>query len=360
MEMQLSKILCLLLSITLSCNGGAQDKVKDKNQSQKSSTDILNINFLDKKYKQDYSIIIDESNLSDHPIYSFLNCKKEGYFTVHAIPIEDNVKYFWEESYPKKSKEYEEEKLFVKNKMSEDPHGYTFFVYWIPSKYINRKDNCTEESIVIDTNAVAKIYNYNTESKKWIFLKEFKSNTLPQYRDNKFFESEFPSFFSLNNVTNPYSNYLSILLYSYKKDGITSKTILSEKSKAIVESTISKYTLQEDFYKDSFFKRESKIIDNSISQENIKVWNLCNEKLDFSKVVPEESLESDWRFPYKSIKSLNKIYALYKDENYGDSFEGQTLPQQMALYMYFLPWKEREKIFEDIDKIKLKIQTEQN
>lgn len=93
----------------------------------------------------------------------------------------------------------------------------------------------------------------------------------------------------------------------------------------------------------SFFLRESKIIDNSISQQNIEVWKKCNEMLDFSNVLQEESLESDWRYPYKNIKSLDKIYELYKDTNYGDSFSGQTLHQQMALYMYFLPRKERKK-----------------
>lgn len=74
--------------------------------------------------------------------------------------------------------------------------------------------------------------------------------------------------------------------------------------------------------------------------------------LDFSNVLQEESLESDWRYQYKNIKSLDKIYELYKDTNYGDSFAGQTLHQQMALYMYFLPRKERKIIYEEIDNMK--------
>ncbi|KFC18405.1 hypothetical protein [Epilithonimonas lactis] len=350
MEIPLNKIFFLLLFLIISCHGDAQDK--SKSQPKKEQAEVTSYNFFNKKYLDDYHITIDESNLSDHPLFSFLDCKKEGYFTVHAVPTEDHTKYYWEESYPKNLKEFEAEKEYVKNTMSEDPYGYEFFAYWIPSKYISRKNNCTKESIVIDKDAVAKIFNYDKESKSWIFLKDVKSNILPPYRENNFFEDEFPSFFKLNNVENPYENFLSILLYSYKKDGITAENIVSNDSKAFIESHISNYMHKEDFYRDSFSKRESKIIDNTISAESMKIWNLCNSKLDFSNDASENDLESDWRYPYSQIKSLSIIYNLYTDSSYGDSFEGRTLPQQMALYMYFLPWKEREKVYKEIDALK--------
>lgn len=166
-------------------------------------------------------------------------------------------------------------------------------------------------------------------------------------------------FLEHNTAIEPYDNYLSLLLHSYIKEGVNAKNIVSTQSKATIESIISKYWHQPDFYKDSFFKRESKVINSTISTENMEVWKLCNEKLDFTEVAASNELESDWRYPYKNIKSLNIIYNLFSDSSYGDSFEGQTLPQQMALYMYFLPWKQRKAIYEEIDKLKTELKQKQ-
>ncbi|MGU3373829.1 hypothetical protein [Chryseobacterium sp. M5A1_1a] len=157
----------------------------------------------------------------------------------------------------------------------------------------------------------------------------------------------------------PYESYLSILLHSYIKEDINTRNIATRQSKATIESIISKYSHQPDFYKDSFFKREAKVIDHNISIENMKVWKLCNEKLDFSEVASPNELESDWRYPYKKIKSLSVIYNLYSESSYGDSFEGQTLPQQMALYMYFLPWKQRKAVYDEIDQLKTELKQNQ-
>ena len=167
--------------------------------------------------------------------------------------------------------------------------------------------------------------------------------------------------FKLHNISiSAYEKYLSILLYAYIKNGINEQNIITTKSKLAIEKIIKQYSYQSDFYKDSFFKRESKIIDNTISFENNDIWKVCNEKLDFSQIVSENELESDWSYPYKNIKSLNRIYDLYKNSSYGDSFEAQTLPQQMALYMYFLPWKERKITYDEIDKLKEELKNKNN
>ena len=252
MEIRLNNFFYFLLFLLISCNGNSQS---NKNTSaKKESEKLTTINFSDKKYTSGYFTTIDESNLADHPIYSFLDCFKEGYFTVHAIPIEDHTKYYWEKLYPTQIKDFEEEKKYVKKTMAEDPYGYTLFAYWIESKYIKRKEKCTEESLVIDSEAIAKIYYYDKNTHKWSFLKDEKSDILPPYRDNYYNENEFPQIFNSSfTPENSYQNYLSILLYSYLNKHINKKNIVSDNSKQIIESIISNYSHQEDYYKASFF-----------------------------------------------------------------------------------------------------------
>lgn len=69
MEIQLSKTILFFISFLLiSCKGDAQ-KIDPK--KEKNIEIINNINFFDKKFEKSvYSVIIDESNISDHPMES--------------------------------------------------------------------------------------------------------------------------------------------------------------------------------------------------------------------------------------------------------------------------------------------------
>lgn len=156
--------------------------------------------------------------------------------------------------------------------------------------------------------------------------------------------------------------YQTILLYKYLKNGINKNNIKDISTVENIETVIGNYILQKDFYKPSFFERESKIIDNSISEEQLKIWLTCNEKVNFIDVVNENILFDDWNYPYKKITSMKDIADLYKykNEEYGHTYKVDALPQQMALYMYFLPWKEREKVYKEIDALKKQLQKNKN
>ena len=61
------------------------------------------IDFFDSKYFTQYQLVIDESNISDHPFMSYLNCKEGGYFTLHFIPKNQKIQLFWAEEYYQKA-----------------------------------------------------------------------------------------------------------------------------------------------------------------------------------------------------------------------------------------------------------------
>ncbi|MDQ0594780.1 hypothetical protein QFZ37_003149 [Chryseobacterium ginsenosidimutans] len=93
MTIRLSKLITLLSIILLfiSCKDDAQKRIVD---TQKIEEPNQKNNFFDKKYF-DYLMSVDESTPGEHPFYSYLNCKKEGYFSVHFIPKEDKLISFW-------------------------------------------------------------------------------------------------------------------------------------------------------------------------------------------------------------------------------------------------------------------------
>ena len=89
MEMQLNRIIVLFFFYTSVL---MSQIVSEKEENLKFSQ----IDFFDKKYeKAIYSLIIDESNISDHPIMSYIDCFNEGYFTIHFIPKENDLKIYW-------------------------------------------------------------------------------------------------------------------------------------------------------------------------------------------------------------------------------------------------------------------------
>lgn len=133
---------------------------------------------------------------------------------------------------------------------------------------------------------------------------------------------------------------------------INSKNVSSKDIIGNIEFSIKDYSSQKDFGTNVFFDRESKRISKNLDSEQMKIWKTCNQYLDFSDVCSENSLESNWRYPYDKIKSVSTIYNLYKNKSYEEGFESETLKYNIALYMYFLSWSERKKVYEEIINIK--------
>lgn len=97
-------VIFIFFYFTISCkerfnqnNTNISNVINDKNVTKtkvsNQQKDSLSINFLDKKYTSEYSMIIDESTFADHPIQTFLDCK-DSYFTIHYIPKKQELKDF--------------------------------------------------------------------------------------------------------------------------------------------------------------------------------------------------------------------------------------------------------------------------
>lgn len=198
-KMQIIKLAFIFIFLLfVSCNGDAQ---KIKTETKKESKQ-LNVNFSDKKFDNlDFSLIIDESNISDHPVKSFLDYKDEGYFTIHYIPKTENLRKFWKEDYLKNfdsdniDLKKESQKIHkIVNKSHDD---YEIFAYSINKEFLASNGACTEENTYAKKNTNAQIYHYQANNKQWKLVKELNSDRMPPYYDNDFFTNNFPSYFTL-------------------------------------------------------------------------------------------------------------------------------------------------------------------
>ncbi|MFK7030978.1 hypothetical protein [Flavobacterium oreochromis] len=194
---QLNKLKLLVKTIALLVLSSsiAQNKLSEIELGQNKSK----INFFDKKYFDGYNLSIDESNISDHPLFSYLNCEKEGYFTVHFVPKSSSIRRFWKNEYHNKYK-YEYDDLVTENKIISELlknklEKYTIFSFHIKKHYLNTKDGCTIESVFLKDNSIADLYLYDQKLKKWIFLKKVKNKILPPYAGSNFFINNFVKYF---------------------------------------------------------------------------------------------------------------------------------------------------------------------
>lgn len=181
--------LCLLVS----CRNDA----KEKNITTKViNKEITQVDFLNKKYFKRYSMSVDESTPADHPHYNYLDCEKEGYFSVHFIPKDKTLISFWKDQYFKENKyeydDWETENKIVSKLLNGKYELYNIFCFQITKKYLDTSSGCTEESINIKEESIADLYLYNLETKKWDFLKSLKVSILPPFADNNFFIKNFP------------------------------------------------------------------------------------------------------------------------------------------------------------------------
>lgn len=202
--MRLSKLLYAIgILLLMSCKGTTKDNIQTITSTQQIKPNQDQIDFFNKKYFTTYNLAIDESNLSDHPYFSYLDCKNEGYFSVHFVPKEKDLQLFWSHDYYKNEdfNTYDFEKDNKKNEalIKNNLNAYNVFSYFIKKEYLNSKDGCTLESIWLTKNAIAEIFLYNLKTNEWELVKKKSSEILPPYADNNFFISHFPNLFLKQN-----------------------------------------------------------------------------------------------------------------------------------------------------------------
>ena len=201
MEIQLSKFILISLFFLLSCKNDAQE---NKIISQKKDLhNLQSVSFFDKKYASDYTMIVDESTLADHPIQTFLDCK-DSYFTIHYIPKKQELKDFWNIKYFQNRNidniDFKNESKYIEEKIKNEINDYAIFCYYVSSKYIKSNNGCTIESTYLDENTLANIYYYNNQSKNWKLLKQDKSEYLPRIIETEYFISNFPTCFNNKDI----------------------------------------------------------------------------------------------------------------------------------------------------------------
>ncbi|BFO64790.1 hypothetical protein [Chryseobacterium sp. KCF3-3] len=196
MVTRLNSIVTIIsfLFLLVSCRNDA----KEKNITTKViNKEITQIDFLNKKYFKRYSMSVDESTPADHPHYNYLDCEKEGYFSVHFIPKDKTLISFWKDQYFKENKyeydDWETENKIVSTLLNSNYDLYNIFCFQITKKYLDTSSGCTEESINIKKESIADLYLYNLKTKKWDFLKKLKVSILPPFADNNFFIKNFPN-----------------------------------------------------------------------------------------------------------------------------------------------------------------------
>lgn len=240
MEIRLSRILLSLIFLfLLSCKGDSQQyRIKGTMVKQiKDKTD-----FFDEKFEDiPFSLIIDESNISDHPIRSYLDCTADGYFTLHYIPKMLKLQHFWKDLFLERY-DFNTIDLDRDNKkigeLVKDKNEYTIFSYQIKKEDLNSNGNCSEENVYAKRNTNAFIYYYNPESKKWDLLKQIISEKLPPYLDSQFFIDHFPEYFPENK-----SHVIQVSKPSDSWNGIYSLNIDYGKLDEISEMSVD-YTVE--------------------------------------------------------------------------------------------------------------------
>ncbi len=215
MEMQLNKILFICLIFLFACKGDAQE---NKNIKKDSKLVEKTYNFFDKKYEAKYSMVVDESTPTDHPIQTFLDCN-DSYFTIHYVPKSPELKAFWSEDYLNiydiDNLDSDKESIEIGKKIDNNLTDYVIFCYYVPSKFLKTNSVCSEESVYLDDKTDAKIYYYSPQEKKWNQISNEKSSILPKIPDSKYFINKFPNFFKTEKLVQN-SSILSQKEQSYK------------------------------------------------------------------------------------------------------------------------------------------------
>lgn len=217
MVIQLNKFFSILslLFLFTTCKKTEKQSIKSEKKTQQ---EVVNLDFLNSKYLKQLQLTIDESNVSDHPLYNYLDCYNEGYFTVHFIAKDNKLRDFWKFKYFEKNKDnYEnlkQQNSDVRKLILNNLNQYNIFSYCISKDFLNKNDGCNEESIFAKSECIANIYFLNQSTNKWESLLKNKSEKLPPYSDNDFFIQNFPKLFPNNNIKEKTPNNPLISLYN--------------------------------------------------------------------------------------------------------------------------------------------------
>ncbi len=200
MGMQLNKFFLIILVLFSSCKGDAQENYAVSKKTRQTVT-TASINFFDKKYTAQYTMIVHESTPADHPIKTFLDCT-DSYFTIHYIPKTQALEDYWRNQYFKNKDidkiNFETESKIIEKKINESSKDYAIFCYYVPSKFLKSNAGCSSESVYLDDRTNAEIYYYDNQENKWKLIKQKLSNILPRILESKYFKTNFPSYFAQN------------------------------------------------------------------------------------------------------------------------------------------------------------------
>ena len=321
-RMQLNKLLAIILFLIFSCKGDAQKNNAIQQKSKHQS--IQSTNFFDKKYASDYTLIVDESTLADHPIQTFLDCK-DSYFTIHYIPKNKELKDFWTQEYFQNRNmdniDFEKESKEIEAKIKANISGYAVFCYYIPAKYIESNNGCTIESAYMNEKTVANIYYYNFQNKNWQLIKNEKSQYLPRIIEAKYFSNNFPNYFNplisanIKNETkaNTATENKSILVWNGKYEG----TFLRLKEESADPRAWGKISLEikdknANFNLDTYNEiAEKKLLVLDISANELKLEDKATNK--FLKLKKEAGKIFMQGNLMESIVGENEIYEIKKN-----------------------------------------------
>ncbi len=173
-------------------------------KSHRSVTDSMD--FFSEKYSSPFELVIDESNISDHPFQRYLDCSDEGYFTIHYIPKSKNIETFWKNEFYSRinfnTYDFSGDSRKIKKLIGDDSANYNIFVVWVKKQFLDKNNGCTVESIYLTKNAKADIFHYDNQTKIWGKLKDGTlAEKLPPYYDSDYFTSQFPNLFSSQKNT---------------------------------------------------------------------------------------------------------------------------------------------------------------
>ena len=200
-------IIAFFVTVFTICSSCKEQKTNVKQQDLKENISVENnaaendnINFFSEKYSSPFELVIDESNISDHPIQRYLDCSDEGYFTIHYIPKSKNLETFWENEFYSKidfnTYDFSRDSPKIKKLIGDDSANYNIFAVWVKKQFLEKNNGCTVESIYLTRNAKADIFYYNNQTKIWKKLEDgILAEKLPPYYDSNYFTSQFPNLF---------------------------------------------------------------------------------------------------------------------------------------------------------------------
>ncbi len=164
MEIRLNKFVVLLSMFLsfISYKIHAQDKSVKKQEIEKT---IVITDFLNKKYFDGYRMSVDESTPADHPLFSYLDCEKEGCFSAHFVPKDKSLISFWKDKYFEEIKfEYDDVESandYISKLLIGKNDLYDIYAYHVEKQYLESNNGCTIESVYLNNQSFAKIYFYN-------------------------------------------------------------------------------------------------------------------------------------------------------------------------------------------------------